>query len=463
MDNSDGADVKNQGDKKTYTINTVQHSAYIKRLAVERYRNYQWYIPYDLDNLYPNKIKAIAERSTTTSACIVTHSDFLSGLGFGDDINKIIINREGWTLEGLLKDKTADYSEYKGCGFHFNYNRLGVIVEINEIPFEGLRWAKAQAGLYYSDEWDEVGMISNRVIKYNKFNPAKAIDEINEVGIENYNGQVLYFIPKKRDIYTVCRFDMAVNDAQYEDEATIGRLRGIQNDYAMGGIIKLPMALLDDEQFADTKDKLQGNHKGAKNTQSWALVPAVNEDMFKGKMFEPNVRQNIDRLTENQENRAEANIFKAYQMPPILCGVSKDGMFNQDQFADAFDYYNTKTEDERTLIEKVFNMFWPFTEWYNGKELEILPKEYISRREGSGGGEIESDDPAIAEKEALKIKQEAQAKLKGTASGTESLLSIQQSVKDGVTTYAAALTMLDELFGFDEETAKKLLGEEFAK
>jgi hypothetical protein len=32
-----------------------------------------------------------------------------------------------------------------------------------------------------------------------------------------------------------------------------------------------------------------------------------------------------------------------------------------------------------------------------------------------------------------------------------------------VTTYAAALTMLDELFGFDEETAKKLLGEEFAK
>lgn len=374
------ADIQKVIEKKIATINTVQHSVYVARLAIPRYRNYNWYIPYDADNLYPNKIKTIAERSVTTSSAIRTHADFLSGQGFGELLNEIVVNEEGQTLEEILKREAINAAEFNGIALHFNYNRMGVIVEINEVPFEGLRWNHDMSRMYYADEWDKVASRSREVFEYNMFNPENAINEINKVGIDKYNGQILYVIPNKRDIYTVCRFDAAINDAQFEDEATIGRLRGMQNDYPLGGIMKLPSPLFDDENFADTMTDLKSNQKGQKNANSWMLIPVTNEEVFKGKLFEPNVRQNIDRLTENQENRAEKNIYKTYQQPLILNGVSSDGMFNQDQFVDAFDYYNSKTDDERNFLEKAFNRFWPYTQWSKGEILEIIPKEYISTR-----------------------------------------------------------------------------------
>ena len=141
-------------EKKNATINTIQHSAYVARLAIPRYRNYNWFIPYDVDNLYPQKIKAIAERSVTCSSAIGTHADFLSGQGFGEGVNDIDI-AEQYTLEELLKDKANDLALFRGLSIHFNFNRKGQIVEINEIPFEGLRWDKDQKMLVYSEDWTQ--------------------------------------------------------------------------------------------------------------------------------------------------------------------------------------------------------------------------------------------------------------------------------------------------------------------
>ena len=367
-------------DKKNATINTIQHSVYVARLAIPRYRNYNWFIPYDVDNLYPQKIKAIAERSVTCSSAIGTHADFLSGQGFGEGVNEIDI-AEQYTLEELLKDKANDLALYRGLSIHFNFNRKGQIVEINEIPFEGLRWDKDQKMLVYSEDWTQVYNLNKEIIKYYPFSPDTVIEEIKKEGIENYTGQVLYFIPKKRDIYTVCRFDAALNDAQFEDESTVYKLCGIQNDYALGGLIKLPTPLMDDEQFADTKNTLQRKGRGAANNSKWILIPAgADSEAIKAKLFEPMVRTNVDSLFVNQNRAAESNIYKSYQQPPILNGVSNDGMFNQDQFMDAFDYYNSKTQDERDTLEKIFNRFWEYTIWYSGEKLKIIPKAYIQKR-----------------------------------------------------------------------------------
>ena len=245
---------------------------------------------------------------------------------------------------------------------------------------KGLRWSDNQEYIYYSDDWSEVYNLDSNIIKYKPFNPDTVIDEINKVGIDEYNGQVFYFIPKSRDIYPLCRFDAVLNDAQFEDEATIGRLRGMQNDYPLGGLMKLPLNLYDDEEYSDILDRIKTNAKGQKNASSWIAIPVHNEEFAKAKFFEPNTRQNVDRLTENQENRAEKNIYKTYQQPPILNGVSNDGMFNQDQFSQAFDCYNSKTQNERTYLEKFFNKFWKYTVWYNNEKLSIIPNEYIIKR-----------------------------------------------------------------------------------
>lgn len=56
------------------------------------------------------------------------------------------------------------------------------------------------------------------------------------------------------------------------------------------------------------------------------------------------------------------------------------------------------------------------------------------------------------------IEAEAKAKLKGTVGGVDGILSIQNSVANGITDYEAALALLFEIYGFDEATARKILG-----
>ena len=56
------------------------------------------------------------------------------------------------------------------------------------------------------------------------------------------------------------------------------------------------------------------------------------------------------------------------------------------------------------------------------------------------------------------IEAEAKANLKGTVGGVQGILEIQRSVSQGITDPLAAITLLYEIYGFDEETGKKLVG-----
>ena len=57
------------------------------------------------------------------------------------------------------------------------------------------------------------------------------------------------------------------------------------------------------------------------------------------------------------------------------------------------------------------------------------------------------------------LEAEAKAKLKGSVGGVQGILQIQESVASGVTDRNAAIALLFEIFGFDEITAAKLLGD----
>ena len=238
--------------------------------------------------------------------------------------------------------------------------------------------------MFYSPDWSMVGYRNKRdIFEYAPFNPENAINEINEVGIENYTGQVLYWIPSKRDIYTTCRFDSALNFSQFEDESSVHQLRSIQNDYAIGGLIKLPRNLFNDKDEQDMTSDLSLNFKGAQNANAWMMIPVTNEEHFKGKFFESTTRQNVDAFFKTQNEQAKSNIYEIYQQPPILNGKSFGGIFNQEQFVDSFDYYNSKTQDERDSLEKIFNRFWQYTILYKGEKLKIIPKDYLTKRDAN--------------------------------------------------------------------------------
>jgi hypothetical protein len=58
----------------------------------------------------------------------------------------------------------------------------------------------------------------------------------------------------------------------------------------------------------------------------------------------------------------------------------------------------------------------------------------------------------------LDIEAESKARLKGTVGGVQGVLQIQASVSNGTTDLSAAIELLKEIYGFNDEVARKILG-----
>jgi hypothetical protein len=276
------------------------------------------------------------------------------------------------------------------------------------------------------------------------FNPSNVLREIAECGdIKEYKGQIYYWIPNLKDWYSLCNFDSVLDDAQFEAEAKLYSLSSVQNDYSLSGIISYPKNIESLEGKEEVQSELRGD-KGAANAGGLRVIPApLVEGLNNWKWFTPISRNDIDDLHTNQIERARQNIYAAFRQPPILNGVSKDGMFNEASFADAFNYYNASTETERKEVESELNKILSFSIWYNLGTIEIHPLQYVTRESKTGGAQPQQQD-------------ETQAELNSTLTNLtgrqlQGIFRITRKYKKGELTKEQAAVMLRDGFGFSDE------------
>lgn len=74
-------------------------------------------------------------------------------------------------------------------------------------------------------------------------------------------------------------------------------------------------------------------------------------------------------------------------------------------------------------------------------------------------GQINTDANGQPLDTPVDVEADSKAKLKGSVGGVQGILETQKSVAAGITDYEAAVTLLFEIFGFDDATARKLLGD----
>ena len=102
-----------------------------------------------------------------------------------------------------------------------------------------------------------------------------------------------------------------------------------------------------------------------------------------------------------------------------------------------------KADNEQKLsVTEMFNIVKELIPNYN------IPTEWIS----------EFFDIPIDDAEELNVNQEAQSTLRGSAYGVTALLELQKSVSEGTTDVDSAVRIVVEIYGFEEEVAKKIIG-----
>lgn len=373
MSNKNNTGEELQGQSKMVTINTIQRTALVERLCVNRIYSHDNIIPYDIDNLYPNKIKNIALRSGTVKGAIQTQSAFVRGEGF--DGMDIIINRDGNTLWDILKFMAQQKSMFGGYALHFNLNAFGEITEIQTLPFEWERWHRDLDKIVVNKDWGKRRKFKEEKT-YDAFNKNSIDGQLERVeNIDDYDGQILYMNDSIHEIYTTTGWDAVIDDAQFEAEAKIYSLSSIQNDYSLSGIVIIPKYLEDDEEVQNWIKELKKDTGTANAGGIRVFGVTPSEEMRAWPWFKPISRNNIDNMFENQKKTAKENIYHWFRQPSILNGMSESGMFNTDDYYQAFTYYNNQTETERKDLEKqlswiLSNSIFPLD------KVEIKPKTF---------------------------------------------------------------------------------------
>lgn len=116
------------------------------------------------------------------------------------------------------------------------------------------------------------------------------------------------------------------------------------------------------------------------------------------------------------------------------------GLF-EAQYGDIVSFYINLEGDEATKLRIINELI-----------IDIIKQSTMQKIEGTG------EDLSDQELEDQRVKIEAQSRLKGTVGGVDGILGIQEKVSQGITSFDAAVKILNEIYGFDDKTAKELLG-----
>ena len=355
----------------------------VKRLRtfVDRTEGIQWYTR---NNLYPQIVEAVRDRSYTIKSACDRLSKFLRGEGFEDkSLADLVVNSKGLTLNNILKQVAIDGASFSGSFVvHLGVNMNGQYNNISVWPLQYWRFGLPDENgdvhdYKYNSNWerDPYKELSNakNIIEYDKFNPdPEAIkEEINEHGL-SYKGQVFYFTPLE-DQYPLATFDSVLDQGQTQEEIGLFRLSSIQNGLNATNIFSYPGKFEDKQKEQDFIESIS-QFKGGAGAGSTIVIEDESGTRKAQDLVTPLSLQNNDKIHEFISKDDKNAIMEAFAMPKGILGVLPEaGMFNQENLQQEYIYYNSITRDYRTDISDAFKKI--FSNWHKPVTSEFKIKE----------------------------------------------------------------------------------------
>lgn len=365
----------------------IRYDPDVKRLRtfIDQTEGIQWYTR---NNLYPQIVEAVRDRSYTIKSACDRLSKFLRGEGFEDkSLADLVVNSKGLTGNGLLKAIAPDAASFSGSFVvHLGVNMLGQYNNISVWPLQNWRFGlpDEQGDLHdykYNSNWeqDPYKEISNakKITEYPKFNPDPEVikEQIEQWGLD-YPGQVFYITPLE-DQYPLATFDSVLDQGQTQEEIGLFRLASIQNGLNAGAIFSYPGQFENDTKAQQFKEGLDP-YKGGKGANSIIVIEDEGGLRKAQDLVTPLTVANNDKIHEFISKDDKNAIMEAFAMPKGILGVLPEtGMFNQQQLQEEYTYYNAITRDYRTdisdALKRIFtNWYQPVTENYAIKELQYI-------------------------------------------------------------------------------------------
>lgn len=306
------------------------------------------YLNYGIDNRFPNYLWDLYMRSALLQSIVNGTADYANGNGitYSDSSNVQRLadeaNKDGETLEDIIKKITIDYLVFGGFAFQVIYNKLGEINEIYWLDFRNCRRSKDGSKIYYSEDWIKH---ANDYITYDIFNA------------ENRKGTSVFYFKGhiSRGIYPVPRYNGALSAIETSTEISKFHLNSILNNFSGNFIINFNNGQPSTDVQEEIERKIKAKFSGADNAGKFLV--AFNDSKENGVTVERIQDDNFDKKYESLRTDTYKEIFIAFRAIPQLFGYSLEGTaFNKQEFTEAYELYNkTTVKPIQKDIERTFN------------------------------------------------------------------------------------------------------------
>ena len=433
---------------------------------------------YDIDNHYPQRVIDIVNDSGTATTALKTFTKFVSGAGTkNEDFGKVKINKNGLTVNRLIRKIAESKGKFNGVALHFNYNGLGQKTEVNFIPFEYNRLTLEEGDypdrVAIYDDWNNrknKNIKKDKVEYIHKYNPKEVLDQVQqEEGEkdvdkwESFKGQVWYYTPNGG--YPLAPFDSVLEDMQTEAQT-----KRFKNSTATNNFLASHIVITGKEEDEEGNPLAEGEGIGATLSEFTGGDGAAGlihiEKEFEDEFFqlEKLDHQDYDGLYQFTEESSRDSILRNFLIPPTLLIQTAGKLGTSREIADAASYYNDITEDDRKMIAEILKeAFTGFVFDVNPSgDYSIKPLEYNKPIDQVYLPYYSKDEIRIANGDEATIKEEGEEEESETilaielgVGGTTALVSIVSNPELSIDQKKGTLKVL---FGFSDEKVNEVLG-----
>lgn len=421
------------------------------------------YIKYGEDNVFPEYLTYLFNKSAKHNAIITGKANYIFGNGYEN--GDFIINRNGESLNDISRKANLDGRIYGGYKLEVIWNRAGKIAEIYHVDYNTIRKGK-DGGFWFKETWDSKIYNTPDEIFIPAFDPAhpqgSQIFEYNEYrpGVRHYP------LPD----YIGCN-----NYIETDIEISKFNLSGIRNGMMPSKMIQFYMGEPTNEKKRDIENRFAKKFAGAENAGRFIMVFNTSKD----KTVDINdlSASELDKMYAELNKTCQQEIFSGHLVTsPMLFGIKTEGQLGGNtELKNAYTLFqNTYSKPKAKEFDREMNWLLSYSIFPGKYELRptdpigfqfdikdvvsSLPKTFVFKELGIP--EELWEDESIEGSEGL-VAPEAMSNenIKNlTGRQHQQIKRIIREYNKEILTEAQAKTLLKTGLGLSEEDINSLLG-----
>lgn len=318
------------------------------------------YTTFGEDNLYPQKLIDLYNKSPKHNAIVNQKSSYIAGDAFEiiatDTLNQAkafdkLRNINAFEdYESFNTKISQDFELFDGYYIEVIWNRAKTeIAELYHLPFQNVRLGKDCA--YYSEDWSNS---REAVIEYPMFNPTTRENK-QIYAFKMYRaGQGKYPLPSYIGALKYIEIDVEIGNYY---------LSNIKNGFFAQTVIQMFKGQPTPEEMRIAKRRFKKNYQGAEAEESGGLIIMYNEQNEKPAEITNLQPSDFDKQFQQLNDQVQEEIFVGHRVSnPVIFGIATPGALGQrNEIIEGYELFQTSYIEPRQKIkDSSFNVVFQY-------------------------------------------------------------------------------------------------------